>query len=87
MNPNDNGRNRILNASPVIHRVVVEIRADRKLHVIPDGGLDPTDPLHAAMIIDMLCSGAAAFARIRVPVFEKRLIEEIKKPGIEIVRG
>ena len=84
----DNGnRNQPIGHVQVLQRVVVEVRSDRKIYVVPDGGLDPTDPKHAAAIIDMLCSGAAMFARIRVGEFDKKLIEEVKKPEIQIVQG
>lgn len=72
---------------PILMQIVVEVRADNKIYVVPKLGLNPNDPKHASAILDMLCSGAAAFARNRVSKFEAKLITEIKKPGIQVVQG
>lgn len=72
---------------PILMQVVVEVRADNKIYVVPKMGLNPDDPKHAAAILDMLCTGAAAFARNRVSKFEAKLITAVEKPGIQVVQG
>jgi hypothetical protein len=73
----------------VLAQVSVELRPDPmfpdriKIHVLHPG-FDPSDPVHATQIMDMLASGLQAFIRQWVPKFEKKLITEIEKPLIQV---
>ena len=57
-------------ANPGRYGVLLEVRADNKLYVVPSDNLNPKNPRDLFTIMDVMCSALAIMAEVRLMEME-----------------